>query len=323
MAYPHSIRIQGMLAKIESTYGTDAAPSASVDGVRGIGSIWNGINPEWAFENLREDTHSNSLIGVAPGTPKGRIVSFTYTVQLMGAGAQYSSSTPVRPECDPLVMSCGFARTHTDGGSASIDYDLADTGHASSTVWLYAGGKLWKLTGVRGNMTYRPQAGGLGEVQFDLMGFLSTTPTEVAVPDITYSTVVPPANVAMGLAVNPGSSWTPRTAEVTIATGHTLVRLDDVNGADGIEQFALSRTQPTCEFQARSVDLSDYSAWTLAASRTVQTIDMVLNSTVQWNRVAVDIDLAYLLTDPVPAEDQGFAAYRLPYGLRDLQFTFN
>lgn len=323
---PYSLRIEGLLAKVETTYGTDPTPTAAADGVRGVGRIWNAFSPEWAFPNLREDTVSNSLVGVAPGVPKGRIVTIDYTVQLMGAGAAYSSTaTIVRPECDPLLMSCGFARTHTDTTSSeAVAYDLADTGHASSTIWAYAGGKLIKVVGCRGNMTWSPQAGGLGTVQFNLQGIMVSAPTEVSTPSITYDAVVPPPAVSMGLALVPsgGSSWTPRTQAFEVTTGHEVARLDDVNSAQGIEGFFLSATNPRLSFQARTVDLSDYPAYTLSADRTVHTIDATLGST-QYNRVKLDCELGYLMSDPPPSDDQGFAAWQLEYMLRDLQIDFD
>ncbi len=320
-----ALRIQGLLAKEEGTYMTDPTPSASVDGVRGVGFVWNAIGPEWAFPNEREETMSNSLVGVAPGTPKGRVVTFTYRVQLMGAGSAYSSSTPVRPECDPLLRACGLARTHTDTGSSeAVDYDLADTSHVGVTVWIYAGNKLLKLNGCRGNMTWSPTAGGLGEIEFTIQGLLQATPTESSVPTITYDSAVPPPAVSMGLALVPsgGSSWTPRTSGLTVTTGHEISRLDDVNSSDGIEEFAIAMTNPSLEFTARTTTLTAYSAWTLAAARTVHTIDMTLGDT-QYNRVKLDCDLGYLIADPVPADDQGFSAYTLRYKLRDLQLTFD
>lgn len=325
MAYPHSLRIEGLLAKIESTYGTDPTPTAADDGIRGVGRIWGALSHEWAFPNMREETVSNSLVGVAPGTPKGRLVNIDYTVQLMGAGSAYSSSTPVRPECDPLLMACGFARTHTDTASSEkVDYDLADTGHSGVTIWAYAGGKLFKVTHCRGNMTWSPQAGNLGTVQFQLQGLLSTAPTETATPSITYDSTVPPPAVSMGLAVVPsgGSSWTPRSAGMEITTGHTVSRLDDVNSSDGIEGFFLARTEPTLSFQARAVDLADYPVYARSADKLVHTIDATLGST-QYNRVKLDVELAYLSGDPSPADEEGFAAWQLEYQLRDLQLTFD
>jgi hypothetical protein len=222
-------------------------------------------------------------------------------------------------------MACGLARSHDDtGGDEHGVYDLADTGHASTTVWAYAAGKLFKIVGCRGNMTWAPTAGGLGRLDFVLQGLLSTTPSETAVASIDYSAVIPPPAISMGLAIVPdgGSSWTPRTAGLEITTGHDIVRLDDVSSADGIERFEIAATNPRLSFQSRAVALATYSPWTLAAAKTVQTIDATLGS-VQYNRAKLDVELAYLVGDPTPADDQGFAAYDLEYQLRDLQLDFD
>lgn len=322
MPYPHALKIEGLTGLVETTYLTDAAPTTS-NGIRGVGRIWSALGLEWAFANRREDTVSNSLIGVAPGAPVGRLVNIDYRFPLMGAGAAYSGTTPVRPESDPIIVASAFARTHDDTiSSEKVTYDLADSGHGSATLYAYAGGKLFKIVGVRGNLTWAASPGVLGEVQFQGVG-LVTDITETAVPAITYSAVVPPPAVNMGLAVVPngGASWTPR-GTFSVTTGHELPRLDDVSSAQGIEGWFYSATNPRCTITARAVSLTEYPAYALAANRTVQTIDAVLGST-QYNRVRLDIELAYLDSDPAPTDDQGFAAQTLEYMLRDLQIEFD
>lgn len=320
--YP--LRIEGLLVGEESQYGVDPTLVAATHGVRGVGRIWSALSPEFAFPNLREDTVSNSLVGVAPGPAHGDIVTIDYTVQLMGAGAAYSSSTPVRPECDPLIRACAMSRTHVDTGSSeSVSYALADTSHASVTAYVYAGGKRFVVVGIRGNMTWNPTAGGLGQIRFTLQGMV-TGVTEVSVPTITYDSVIPPAAVAMGLAIVPSgqSSWTPRTAGFEVTTGHTLDRHDDVSGTDGIEGYFIGDTKSRLTITARAKDLTTYNAWSYAKSRLVHTIDATLGS-VQYNKVDLDVGLAYLVSPPQPTEDGNFAAYTLEYMLRDLVLRFD
>ena len=320
--YPISLKIEGLLAAPEVTYGTDPTPTV---GVRGVGRIWGALSPEWAFPNTREDTVSGSIIQAAPGTPKGRMVNLTYTVELTGAGAAYKgTATIVRPPADPLFVACGMSRTHVDtGGSEKVTYALADTGHGSCTIWAYAGGKLFKISGCRGSFTWAPTAGGLGEVTFNLQGML-TGVTEADLASISYSAVMPPAAVGMALAIVPsgGSSWTPDVAGMSVESGQEIVRLDDVNAADGIEQFAIAAAAPRFTFTPRVVDLTTYPAYALAATRTVHTIDMTLGS-VQYNRVKLDANLAYLVKDPGGAEDNGFAAWDVEYMLRDCAIIFD
>lgn len=324
MPYPWSHRIEGLLVKEESTYGTDPTPSASVDGIRAEGRIWGSIGHEWAWPNMREDVVSNSLIGVAPAQARGRVANIDLTVQLMGAGAAYSSSTPVRPEVDALLRACAMSRTHVDtGGSEKVTYALADTGHVGVTVWAYAGGKLFKVNGCRGSFEWVIQAGTLGKIRFQLQGRLASV-AESAVASITYDSVVPPAAVGMGLALVPsgGSSWTPRVKEITVIGGVEVDRLDDVDSADGIERFEVGGQHPRFTMSPRAVDLSDYPAYTLASVRTVHTIDFTLGST-QYNRVKLDVNTAYLENDPAQEDDGRFAAFGLGYMLRDLAIVFD
>lgn len=323
MAEP--LRIQGLLAKEESVYGTDPTPVGSADGVRGVGNLWGALTPEYVFPNRREDTVSGSLIKVAPGLPAGRIVTLDYTVQLMGAGAAYSSVTPVRPECDPLLMACGMSRTHVDtGGSETVTYALTDTGHSSCTIYAYAGKKEFKIVGVRGTWTWNPTAGGLGEIRFQLQGMLSAV-ANAAVPTISsYDSVLPPPLKGAALAIVPSgqSSWTPKVANLEVVAGVEVERLDDVSGSDALEGFFIPSMSPMVRVPARVVDLTDYAAYTYAGTGLTHTIDATLGS-AQYNRVDLAVASAYLTNDPGHGEDNRFAAYDLEYECQDLSLVFD
>lgn len=319
-----SLRIEGLLVKEESAYGTDPTPTPADNGVRGVGRIWTAMTSEYVFPNRREEVVSNSLIKAPPGPPTGRVMSLEYTVQLMGAGAPYSSATPVRPECDPLLVSSAMSRTHDDTGSAEkVTYAFADSGHLSCTIWAYAGKKLFKLVGCRGTWTWSPQAGGLGQITFRMQGMLASSANST-VPSITYDSVMPPAAVGMGLAVVPngGGSWTPKFSGMEIQAGVSIERMDDANAADGIEGFEVSEIAPVVSFQPRVVDLSTYDPYAHRAAPTDHTIDMTLGAT-QYNRVGLDVNAAYLMTDPGFAEENGFAAYAAEYECQDFALVFS
>lgn len=324
MAFPYKDRLQALLVKEETQYGTDPTPVAG-DGIRVVGSIWESMSPEFAFPNKREDVTSNNLIKVAPGIPAGRIMTLDFVVQMIGAGAAYASGTPVRPDMDALLMACGMSRTHVDTSSSeSVSYALADDSHSSCTIWAYAGGDLFKIVGCRGNWTWEVVAGQLNQIRFTMQGMLSTAPAETAVISATYDSVVPPAAKNVGLAIVPsgGSSWTPRTGSYTITPGNTIERLDDANSTDGIEQFAITRQAPRFNMTCRKPDLSDYTLYAQALAQTTHTIDMTVGST-QYNRVDLDIEDAYLMSDPAHSVDQGLAAAALEYELLDLVVRFD
>lgn len=323
MAGPYNLRLEALLAKEESVYATDPTPVAG-DGIRVVGRIWEAMSPEYAFPNKREDVVSNSLVKVPAGVPRGRMMSLDFVVQLIGAGVAYSSVTPVRPDMDALLMACGMARTHVDTGAAeTVSYALADTGHVSCTIWAYAGGDLFKIVGCRGNWTWEVLAGNLGQIRFQMQGLLSTAPAETAVIAATYDAVIPTAAVAMGLAIVPsgGASWTPRLATMSVTPGNVIERLDDINSADGIEQFAIVSQAPRITMAVRKPDLTDYTLYARALSQVLHTIDATLGST-QYNRAVLDVNAAYLMSDPSHDVDNGHAASGLEYEALDLVLKF-
>lgn len=324
MAYPYPLRLEGLLAKEESTYGTDPTPVAGTDGVRAVQRLWVAPTPEWAFPNMNEDLVSNSLIQAKPGQPRGRMMDVDLTVRAIGAGAAYSSVTPVRPESDPLLRSAALSRVHVDtGGSETVTYAFADSGHSSCTLYFYAGGKLFKVRGFRSNLTWNPLAGELGTFRFRGQGLLDA-PTEVAVPSITYDSVDQPAAVGMGLAIVPNgfSSWGPHAVGMEFTTGYEIDRFDDPNAADGIEGFFIGETGPRFSFEPRVEDLSDYAGYAHAATRVDHTIDFTLGST-QYNRLSLAVTLAHLTSDPTPSESGRFAAWRAEYLCRDGSIIFD
>lgn len=321
MAYPISTRIQGLLAKVESTYGTDAAPVAGTDGVRVVGRIWESGRPEYAFPNEREDVVTGTLHGETPGIPAGAMMSLEFGCELRGAGAAYAAG--VKPEVAPLLVACGLSETGDfTPSSEKYTYSMADTGHGSNTIYVYGGGKLFKLLGCRGNVVWDIAAGGLGRMAFTMRGVLSANPTEVALPAITYDTAESSPAVNMGLSIDPGTPWSPNFAEASLDYGNEVIQLDDANAADGLEGFAISSRRPRFTIQPRVVDLTDYDPWDERSSRTSHTIDATLGST-QYNRVKIDINEARLATYPQPVNYQDLAALELEYALRHADIIFD
>lgn len=324
MAGPYNLRLEALLVEEESVYASDPTPTAA-EGIRVVGRIWEALSPEFVFPNKREDVVSNNLIKVAPGIPAGRIMNLDFRVQVIGYGSAYSSVTPIRPDMDALLMACGMGRTHVDTGAAeSVSYALASSGHSSCTIWAYAGGDLLKIVGCRGNWVWDVAAGNLGEMRFQMQGMLSTAPAETAVIAATYDAVVPPAAKAMSLAIVPsgGGSWTPRSASFSVTPGNEIVRLDDVNSTDGIESFEIIRQVPRFTLNCRKPDLTDYTYYARALAQTLHTIDATLGST-QYNRLKLDIDAAYLTTDPAHTGENGFAGGTLEYELLDCILKFD
>ncbi len=318
MPYPHPIKIDGLLAKEESVYGTDPTPTIIANGIRVVGRIWPQLGDEYAFPNERDDVASGGFTEPIPAVSRGHMIDLDFTVELKGAGVAYATGSSV-PDVDPLIVSSCLARVHDDTSEAeTVTYSLADTGHLSCTIWAYAGGKLYKIVGCRGNMIWDMVAGELGRLRFVMKGMVASV-AEAAQPAITYDAVESPAVISMGLAI---SGWSPNFATASLDLGNEIVRLDDGNGADGLEGFFLGDRKPRFRLGARVEALSTVDPNTIHAARTIQTIAATLGS-VQYNKAGIAVTDSRIWTAPTPVEDNRMAGWDLEYQLRDLAILFN
>ena len=318
MPYPHPLKIDGLLAKEETVYGTDPTPVAATNGVRGVGRLWPQLGDEFAFPNERDDVAAGSLTEPIPAVPRGHVINLDFSVELKGAGIAYATGSVV-PEVDPLLVSCGLARTHDDTASSeTVEYAPADTGHLSCTIWAYAGGKLYKINGCRGNMIWDMAAGELGRLRFVMQGMVASI-AETAQASITYDSVESPAVISMGLAIQ---GWSPNFAKASLDLGNEVVRLDDGNEADGVEGFFIGDRRMRFMLSARGQDFSDVNPNAIHAARTIQTIAATLGS-VQYNKCGIAVTDSRIWTPPDPVEDNRFTGWDLVYILRDLTILFD
>ena len=320
MPYPHPLKIDGLLAKEESPYGSDPTPTAADNGVRVVGRLWPQLGDEFAFPNERDDVAAGSLTEPIPAVSRGHIITLDFSVELKGAGVAYAgSNTIVRPEVDPLLVSCALGREHVDtGGSETVTYTPADTGHLSCTIWAYAGGKLYKINGCRGNMIWDMPAGELGRLRFVMQGMVASI-AEQAQVSITYDSVESPAVISMGLAIQ---GWSPNFAKASLDLGNEVVRLDDGNGADGLEGFFIGDRRMRFMLSARGEDFSTVNPNAIHAARTIQTIAATLGS-VQYNKCGIAVTDSRIWSPPDPVEDNRFVGWDLVYQLRDLAILFD
>jgi len=311
-------RLDGLLAKIEGTYGTDSAPVAGTDGVLVDERMWNPSNPTHAFENTREDAASGTLFSLFPATPRGRMVEFDITWDARGAGAAYSAV--VLPEADPLLRACGLGRTDDFSvGTENIIYAPVDTGHASCTIHVHAGGNRYQIVGCRGVLRIPISAGGQSRMVFSMSGIMIAAPVTAVLPAITYDSTIAPPSVNMALTVG---AWSPDAFSLELAGGQDIQRLDSVNTLlEGIQEFAIVGFDPIMTVNARTTLLATYDPYADMRARTTRAIAIQAGS-VQYNRFDLAVVDAYV-RDPSHSVDNGVVAYDLEYILQDYALTFD
>lgn len=185
----------GVLAVVETIYGTDPTPSTSTDGVRvikprpapTIGYLYDGVR------GLQNAGFAN--IALAP--KKGRFAEFTIAMEVKGYGSDYTSSAIVPPDGIHQLLQCaGHTATYSSGPDLWTYVPTAATATPKScTVWLYTRTQLYKVTGVYANLEIKADNVGIPVWEFSCKGIMATDPADSALASITYhdQSVIPPA----------------------------------------------------------------------------------------------------------------------------------
>lgn len=149
------IRNTVILAKLETTYKTDAAPVGGSDALL-VSDV--RINPLVA-QNVDRGL-IRGYLGGSDQLVATAYVEINFSVELAGSG---TPTTP--PAWGKLLQACGFAQTVQ---TASVDYTPVSSFGASSsiTIYYYLDGQLHKLLGARGTFTV-----GMGIGERPLMNF--------------------------------------------------------------------------------------------------------------------------------------------------------
>lgn len=139
-----SIRKTVILAKLESTSGTDAAPTNTADAV--LIHVQNlSVNIEQQFAERDVITGLFASPDKLPYTRRGTI-TFTVDAASVGSG-NLGNAAPI----DPLLQACGMAQTLT--ASTKAVYNDISTALKTLTIWAYFDGELRKFAYAAGTFT--------------------------------------------------------------------------------------------------------------------------------------------------------------------------
>lgn len=152
------VRNTVILAKIETTPGTDAVPTGGANAILVSNCT---INP-LAAQNVKRDLirgyfgGSEELVGVAN-------LEVGFDVEIAGSGAAGTA-----PAWGPLLRACAFAETIDIG--VSVDYTPVSTGLETLTIYYYDSGALHKLLMSMGEVSFKMGIGERPLMSFKFIG---------------------------------------------------------------------------------------------------------------------------------------------------------
>lgn len=172
-----------LLAKKETTYGTDAVPVA---GANAIQITEPTITPlaggKVAHNYLRPE------LGASPSIPVNKNVVVSFAVALAGAGAAGTV-----PAYGPLLTACATAETINVGVDVQY-YPTSASAIDALSMYFFKDGTLHKLLGARGNVLMIFPPNDIPHFKFDFIG-LFVDPLAVANPTPTLTAFKDPLPV--------------------------------------------------------------------------------------------------------------------------------
>jgi len=304
-----------LIAKIESTYGTDPSPVGGSDAVQ----VTNLEVTPIESDNVQAASYQGFLGNSTRGTlVANKRVSVTFDVELAGSGTAGTA-----PAFGPLLKACGLSETLVTSTSAT--YAPVSSSFSSATIYCFYDGTRHKITGARGTVSFNLTAGQFAVASFQFIGIYNA-------PDGTaLSGSFTVANQAAAIEVN--------DTNMTTATFHgvTSARVESFNLAlnndllyketASSQEVLITNRAPggTAVIEAPAVGTTDYFAKAVATATAATS--MVLGSTggniVTLNAAQTDITgCSYADTNGVIALSMPFLALPTTAGNNEMSLVF-
>lgn len=311
MGSPKTLTKYGLLAALETVYGTPPVLDPATDGVDLI--AMPVINTDYA--------HQGERAGKSPashGARKrvGRMGRFgTGTVQLEPCGAGVAYAADVLPNVHTWLLAGGFsAAVDTTPGSEKVTYTPHAVGDEESiSCEAYVRGEKKVLSGVYANTKLTSSVPGIPLFEFALSGIQPALPIDALVPEIVYPTVEPPKAEAVQLTIGSWVVGNIQSLEFNYERNLNARLLNNATGLHGGWNVGVARTI-TLTAIVEAVALKAASPWSGAGTYNPfasmeegeeQAISFTIGAT-QYERMKFQANQAQLIA--APEQEEGAAS---------------
>lgn len=172
-------RKRTILAKIETTYGTDPTPTGAANAILVRNMSITPLNAE----NVSRDL-VRPYLGASEQIIASSYVSIEFEVEMAGSGTAGTA-----PAYGSLLQACGMNETIV--AATSVTYAPLSSAFKSVTLYYNVDGVLHKITGARGNVEVSISSRQIPVFKFTFTG-LYNSPTDTAAPSVTYTSFQTP-----------------------------------------------------------------------------------------------------------------------------------
>lgn len=251
-----------LLAKIETSYGTDAAP-ANTDAV-----LLREAEVQMMDGQTVELPRLRPFFGAPPFSVASPRIRIEAAVDAAGSG-----TAGVAPAYGALLRACGLAQTVQAG--VKVDYTPVSQSEESLSAYWFLDGMRSRALGCRGSFTLEVRANEFPALRFSFVG-LHETPTAVALPSASY-TAWRDARLANFAATPTLTLDGAQVAAESFRYDHAV----DVTYLDriGARQVVITGRTPRASVRLHVPPLATKNFWSLAANETDFAVALVHGTT--------------------------------------------
>lgn len=285
-------RKQLILAKIETTYGTDSVPVVGTNAIL-ISDL--SINPSQS-EYVNRDL-IRPYLGSSQQLPTAIRSEVSFSVELAGSGAAGTA-----PKWGPLIRACGFSETVSAG--VDVKYDPISATFPSLTIYAFRDGMRHIMRGARGTFNIAMNNRERPLINFTFTGLYSTpTDTAPGTPDYTGFQVARPFNNQNSSAFTLQTYTGAALSSINIDVGNQ-VEYRSFIGTGG-ESILITNREVTGQVVIESTSIAEKDYWTNVRDAITDNFT-ITHGTTAGNQVVISAP-AVQLTEPQYADIQGIS----------------
>lgn len=297
-----------LLAKIETTYGTDATPAAA-DGFFAVaGSAPTIVKQD---NKLTDVARGGTMSILPPAEPGPRHLEVSFRIPLRGAGSAYSAT--VLPKAASILRACGLQQTVTTTlGLEKVEYKPRSSGFESTSLYYYVDGLLYKLLGARGSVNLVSKTGGPMYAECRMQALWSD-PADVSIVAPTGEPTVPHPALLSSLLQIGTENYAAAIENININLNQTLVAAPDSTKADGTGGIYIVGREPNGSMDpeaALAATFNHYGKWKAATKMDLS----YQHGSVQYNRIKVACP-QIVFSDVRPGDRSGITTFTAPFDI--------
>ena len=309
------IRNTAILAKIESTYGTDSTPTEGANALL-VSNV--SINPLSAANVDRDLVRpymgaSEQLVGPAN-------IELSFDIELSGAGAAGTAAA-----YGPLLRACGFAETLS--ASIRAEYNLVTPVADSVSIYYFSDGVKHIAQDCRGTLSLKMNASGRPVLSFKFLGLdggvTAASPSALTLTAFKTPTVISEPNTG---DLTFGATYTAATPTLTGGTGYPSqgIELDLGNAVNytpllGGESVDISQRQVTGKILLDLTAAQEVTFMASVKANTLQSLGLMHGTTAGY-KVMIFMPAAQLIN---PSKSEVNGKLMIGYDIRALPSSGN